>query len=88
MVSHMKTTVQISDALLGQAKEIAKRDDTTLKELVEEGLRHVIDERSKRTPFKLRDASFGGGGLCPEVANLGWDEIIEMSYGDRGTWSR
>lgn len=84
----MKTTVQIADELLREATEIAVRDKTTLDELVEEGLRRVIDERSTRKPFKLRDASFHGEGLCPDVAHLSWDEIIEMSYGDRGTWSR
>jgi hypothetical protein len=80
----MKTTIQISDGLLNQARELAKKEDTTLKELVEEGLRRVIDERVQRKPFKLRDASFGGGGLRPEVADLGWEKIIEMSYEGRG----
>ncbi|MBM3290387.1 MAG: DUF2191 domain-containing protein [Candidatus Hydrogenedentes bacterium] len=84
MVSHMKTTIQISDALLNRAREVAAKEDTTLKDLVEEALHRLLDERDRRKPFKLRDGSVGGGWLRPEVAELGMDKIIELSYGDRG----
>ena len=80
----MKTTVQISDALLNQARELAARDETTLKELVEEGLRRVIDERSKRKPFKLRDCSFAGSGLQPEFEDADWAKVRDAIYEGRG----
>jgi hypothetical protein len=85
MVAHMKTTVDIADALLSEAKKVAAQQNVTLRELVEEGLRHSLAARTKRAPFKLRDASFKGGkGLQPEVAGLGWDKILEMAYEGRG----
>ncbi|MEO7336081.1 MAG: type II toxin-antitoxin system VapB family antitoxin [Caldimonas sp.] len=81
----MKTTIEISDPLLDQAREIAARDGETLRSLVEQGLRAVIAERSaKAKPFRLRDFSVKGDGLHPAVAHLSMHEIILMSYGDRG----
>lgn len=81
----MKTTLDISDPLLEQVRKIAARDGETLRSLVEQGLRKVVAERCARSkPFKLRDASFKGKGLRPEVAHLPMHEIILMSYGDRG----
>jgi len=60
MVSHMKTTIHIPDSLFDEAKKVAIREKTTLKALVEEGLRKVVLERMGRGQgdFKLRPASF------------------------------
>ncbi len=77
----MKTTLDITDTLFEEAKRIAARDGETLRSLVEQGLRKVLAERQAKTkPFKLKDASFGGGGLRPEVAHLSPHEIIYFSY--------
>ena len=44
MGTHMKTTIEISDALLEAAKQQAGDRATTLRALVEEGLRTVLEE--------------------------------------------
>ena len=82
----MKTTLEISDPLLDEAKKIAARDGETLRSLVEQGLRAVVAQRSAKggKPFRLRDASFKGDGLRPEVAHLSMHDIILMSYEGRG----
>ena len=81
----MKTTIEIADPLLEQARRIAARDGETLRSLVEQGLRAVIAQRSARDkPFRLRDASVKGDGLHPDVAHLSMHDIILRSYGDRG----
>ena len=80
----VKTTLEISDPLLDQARKIAARDGTTLRALVEQGLRRVVEERRRDEPFRLRDASVKGRGLRPELADAGWDEIRRLAYGDRG----
>ena len=38
MVAHMKTTIELSDTLLQDAKALAAARGTTLRELVEAGL--------------------------------------------------
>ncbi len=82
----MKTTLEISDPLLNEARKIANREGTTLRALVEQGLRHVLTEKKKpQKKFKLRDASFKGEGLTPEFKDASWAEILEEAYRGRGT---
>jgi hypothetical protein len=80
----MKTTVEISDQLAEEAKRLAARENTTLRELIEAGLRLILRQRLRGTPFKLRDASFRGRGLQPEFRDAGWDRIREAAYEGRG----
>jgi len=80
----MKTTIEIADALAREAKELAARENTTLRELVEAGLRTVLSQRRKRAVFRLRDASFAGRGITPEFRDAGWDEIRDAIYKGRG----
>jgi hypothetical protein len=81
----MKTTVEISDSLLEEARKLAAREGTTLKALIEQGLRAVVAERRQRVgAFHLRKASFKGDGLQPGVAGAAWERIREMAYEGRG----
>jgi hypothetical protein len=80
----MKTTVDIADPLFERARTIADEEGTTLRALIEEGLQQVLEHRSKRGEFVLRDAHFKGRGrgLAPEFATAGWDKIRGAIYGD------
>jgi len=80
----VKTTIEISDPLLTDARKIATREGTTLRALVEQGLRQVVAEKKAKRPFKLRKASFKGKGLVPELAEANWDTIRDLSYEGRG----
>jgi hypothetical protein len=80
----MKTTLEISDPLLREARKLAARERTTLRALVEQGLRRVVAERGRKPSFRLRKASFKGRGLRPEVADAGWDRIRDLAYEGRG----
>ena len=82
MGTHMKTTIEIAGPLLVEAKALAAREKTTLRALIEEGLRHVLrDKAAGRKPFKLKDCSVGGGGLTPEMeAKGGWSKLREAAY--------
>ncbi len=80
----MKTTVNIPDSLLEEAHQVALREKTTLKALIEEGLQKVISERGRREPFRLRKATFKGKGLNPLLAGASWDQIRGLSYEGRG----
>ena len=80
----MKTTVDISEGLFKEAKKIAKRDNTTLKALIEEGLHRVLKERKRRRTFRLRKATFKGRGLQTHLAGKSWDSIRKIIYEDKG----
>ena len=82
----MKTTVEISPALLAEAKRHAQAEHTTLKALIEAGLRHVLTESKGGKPaFKLRDGSFKGGtGLTPEFRNAPWETFRDAIYEAQG----
>lgn len=76
----MKTTIEITDSLLAEAKKLAAARSTTLRQIVEEGLRKVIEEKPKK-PFKLRDGSVGDPN---KVQKLNWPEIWKEIYKGRG----
>lgn len=80
----MKTTVEIPNSLLEEARKLASQEGTTVRALVEAGLRRVLSERKKKDAFKLRKASFKGKGLQPGVADASWERIREMTYEGRG----
>jgi hypothetical protein len=83
MVTHMKTTVELPDDLLREAQQIARAEGTTLKSVLEEGLRAVIARHRSSQQFTLRDASVDGRGINPDLADAGWARIREISYGER-----
>ena len=85
IVSNMKTTIDIPDPLLGEARRAALRDGTTLRELVERGLRQVLQGRNSARQFKLRKASFRGKGLQEPLRGASWDKLRELAYEGRGT---
>jgi hypothetical protein len=84
MADHMKTTVEISDPLLREAKAIARREGLTVRALMEHGLSLALAERRKRKEFRLRDGSVSGSGLQPETSALSWDQLRQLSYEGRG----
>lgn len=80
----MKTTVEISDSLLEEARRVAAREGVTLRTLVERGLHRIVEESGRNAPFRLRRASFKGAGLQPAFRDASWDRVREAAYGDRG----
>ncbi len=80
----MKTTIEISDSLLRQARRLAAQEHTTLRALVEEGLRRITAERRRPATFKLRKVSFRGRGLHPAMAGASWQQIRDAAYQGRG----
>ena len=66
MGSHMKTTVELPDELLIEAKMRAAETRTTLKEILSRGLRRELTtparRRRKRAPLRLPTVR---GGLAP-----------------------
>lgn len=79
----MKTTIEIADPLLQAARKVARREGTTVRALVEQGLRKVLAEQRQARPFQLRDASVGGRGLLPGAEGLSWEALRDLVYSDR-----
>jgi hypothetical protein len=80
----VKTTVNISDSLLREARKVAARQGLTLRALIERGLHRVLSEPNREAPFKLRRASFKGKGHQPERCEDPWDSIRALAYEGRG----
>ncbi len=80
----MKTTVDIPDSILEEARKLAAREGSTVRALVEQGLRRLISERKRTGVFRLRKATFKGEGLQPGAAGASWERIRDMAYEGRG----
>jgi hypothetical protein len=81
MVIWVKTTVDIADGLLAQAKERATAEGTTLRQLVERGLRSVLAEpQQSRTPLRFPTGRLEPlPGVDPWDWNAIRDEIYDLS---------
>lgn len=68
----MRTTLDLDDKLLMQARQLAAREHTSLSRLIEEGLAARIRSASKagstRSPVHL-PVFAGQGGLHPSIQN-------------------
>lgn len=80
----MKTTVDLSDELLREAKRVAAREHTTVRALVEEGLRAALAGRRRAKHFTLRNASFRGDGLQAGLSLGDWETVRDLVYSGRG----
>ena len=65
----MRTTINLDDRLLAEAKLLAHRSGTTLRAVIEDALRERLARRAEpgpaAAPFKLH--TFTGNGLQPGV---------------------
>lgn len=80
----LKTTIEIADDLAAMAKAHAAKEHTTLRALVERGLRMAIKLDAPERRFVLRDASVSGRGLQAGFRHADWAAVREAAYEDRG----
>jgi hypothetical protein len=80
----MKTTVEIPDSLLKEAKKLASAEGTTMRALLEEGLRRILDDRKQNGAFRLRKVTFKGEGLQHHIAGSSWDRVRDIICEERG----
>ncbi|MBI2375279.1 MAG: DUF2191 domain-containing protein [Deltaproteobacteria bacterium] len=80
----MRTTIDLPDALFARAKKLARKRNVPFRELVEEGLRSVLDREAEPGAFRLMDKSFDGDGLASGLTASDWDRIRDLTYEGRG----
>jgi thiamine monophosphate kinase len=81
----MKTTLDISDTLLSEIKEIAKAEGVTLRSLVEEGLHQVLKDHSSPRKYDYKPVSFDLGGFTKDFQDANWSQIRDEIYKGHGT---
>jgi predicted transcriptional regulator len=79
----MKTTIELPDDLLERGKAVARRENSTLKALIEEGLRMVLRARARKRTASFALQPFQGDGLSAEFDGAGWEKIRDEIYRDR-----
>jgi hypothetical protein len=77
----MKTTVDISDALLVRAKRHARKVGQPLRALIEEGLRRVLQSELEPPRYRLPDRSVGRAGATNPLDALSWQDLRDEIYG-------
>ena len=80
----MKTTIEIADTILIEAKRVAHEEGTTVRALVEDGLRQVLQDRRTPRAFRLRRVTFAGNGLQADFRGASWAQICDATYQGRG----
>jgi hypothetical protein len=79
----VKTTIDISDALLARAKRHARKVRKSLRALVEEGLRRVLDAEVTHSTYELPDCSVGDPGDPNPLERYSWQDLRDEIYGGR-----
>lgn len=79
----MKTTLNIHDTLLIEAKALAARQRSTLTRLIEEGLRmrlriEQLPPIKAKSPMPVFPVLQGKGGLAPGLSGLSTREMLDL----------
>ena len=83
MLRNMRISVDLPDALLRRARKLAAERGITLRQLLVDGLTMALDREELRPQHRMKDLSYGRGGL---VRGLSWSDMERMDdlvYRDR-----
>jgi hypothetical protein len=82
----MRTTINIDDALLAEAKQVAARTGRSLAAVVEDALRESLHRRNRPGVQTVELPRFGEGGFQPGVDLDDSAALLElMEQDDRDT---
>ncbi len=71
----MKTTIDIHNEPLRQARQHAKATGRSLRAVVEEGIRLVLAAPKPQGTYKLPDLSVGDPDAADPLAQISWQEL-------------
>jgi len=79
----MRTTINLPDDLILQAKKAALETDTTLTEIIANAVREALARREKKTRQKdLRLVTYGKGGVAPGVDLDDTSSLLDLMDAD------
>ena len=81
----MKTTIEIHDELLIRAKRHACKTGCSLRAVVEDGLRRVLDAPPSPSRYVLPDLRVGDPNSPDPLEGYTWSELRELIYESRGS---
>ncbi len=79
----MKTTVEISEALLERTRRHARRTGRPMRALIEQGLRLVLDQESGTSKYRLPDFAAGDPKGENPLESFSWQDLRGEIYGQR-----
>ena len=80
MVTHMKTTLDLSDNLFRRAKKLAEKEGKTFRMVVEEALVTRLEAREPVLRAQSLDIPTVSGEIVPTFAYVPWDTIRDEIY--------
>jgi hypothetical protein len=84
MLRHMRTTINLPDDLILQAKKAALEADTTLTEIIANALRETLAHRRQKGPKKkFKMSTYGKGGTFPGVDISDTSALLDIMDGIR-----
>jgi hypothetical protein len=81
----MKTTIELPEQLVEQARRVARKEGGTLRTLIEEGLQRSLAARRQAGARQLDFPTYGGSDLTDEFQGAAWSRIRDEIYQGRGT---
>jgi hypothetical protein len=81
----MKTTIDMADDTYRRLRRIADKEHTTMRSLIEEGLREVLPRHEHHEQFTFKPVVAQGSGLCKDFAGADWAAVRAAAYEGRGT---
>ena len=77
----MKTTIELPDDLFRQAKHYAVQQGIPMREVVERGVRVLVEGKQPKKKFRLRTITTKGDGL---ICDGDWNTIRSLIYDGHG----
>jgi hypothetical protein len=83
MLKHMRTTINLPDDLILQAKKAALEADTTLTEVIANALRESLASRTgkQKASRNIKIHASGRGGLLPGVDLSDTSSLLDIMDG-------
>lgn len=66
----MKATIELPDELIKQARRVIRQEETSLRALIEEGLRRSLEARRQTARQPLDFPSYDSNGLTDEFQSV------------------